>query len=66
MFASIPSVSYLVYRGSLQTTCDNWNRITIKQMILSQSNVILWNERKKDSKEMDSFGCDMIWYAAGS
>jgi len=59
MFAGIPSVSYLVYRGSLQSTCDNWNRITIKQMIL-------WNERKKDSKEMDSFGCDMIWYAAGS
>ena len=65
IYASIRSVSYLVYKGSLQTACDNWNRNTIKQIILSVKypEVMYFYEMKgkSDSKEMGIFRCDMIF-----
>jgi hypothetical protein len=65
MYFCIPSISYLVYRGSLQTVCNNCSRITIKQRILSikypKVKCFYVTKKESDSKDMDSSSFGLIF-----
>jgi hypothetical protein len=65
IYHGIPRVSYLVYRGSQQTSCDIWRRSRFKKRFLptEYSQVIYFYRMTEHGgiKDNDIFGFDMIF-----
>jgi hypothetical protein len=64
IYVGLPSISYLVCRGSLQTSCDIFSRITFKKKFWSTEypKVIYfyWMKEQSDLKVTDCFSFDFV------